>query len=1302
MEKPYLKYITALSLFLIMNFWNNALFGQCIIQTTCPPPIITVDAALGTCEATVTYLDFGFKPTIITSTSCADGGTTQLMYLVSGNGNATSGIFPIGTTINNFEKDLSSTSSGIYSCSFVVIVNDNQDPTITCPSTVTISANSDCEATAISVNLGTPITSDNCSVASVVNNAPAIFPLGNTTVTWTVTDGSNTATCDQIVTVEDNIDPTITCPSTVTISANSDCEATAISVNIGTPITSDNCNVLPATNNAPAIFPLGTTTVTWTVIDDSGNTATCNQTVIVEDNINPTITCPSAVTVSTNSDCEATAISVNLGTPVTADNCSGIGSATNNAPLAFPLGNTIVTWTVTDMAGNMTTCDQIVTVNDNENPIGNCMPYTANLGVGNTVTITPENVMLGGTFADNCNVNFTSVSPSTFNCTNLGANLVTLIVIDDDSNISTCTAIVTVTDTNAACCDISLGSIIKTDETCPGTGDGTITIEASCTSCASIEYSINGIDYQVGNTFSGLPSGAYTISIRDTANSACNATESVTVNAGSDTTDPMISFCPANITVSTNSNCTSAAVSLSQPIATDNCGVSTIVNNAPATFPLGNTTVTWTVTDAAGNSTTCSQIVTVNDNENPTAICKDATIQLDAQGDASIIISDIDNGSSDNCGIASRVLSQTNFDCNDIGTNSVTLTITDNSGNISTCTATVTVEDNTSPITVCQNITIPLDATGNATITTSEIDGGSGGNCGVASLSLSQTDFDCTDIGMNSVILTVTDDNGDSSTCTATVTVEDNIAPIVICQDIVIQLDATGNKTITSSDIDNGSNDNCGISSLSLSQTDFDCTNIGLNTVTLTVTVDSGNSSTCTATVTVQDNENPTAICRNATIQLNAQGDASITTSDIDDGSNDNCGTVVLSLSQTNFDCNDIGTNPVTLIVTDDNDNISTCIAIVTVENNVNLSISCPSDVTTFINSGCTATGIDLGTPIISDNCNVGIVTNNAPASFSLGNTTVTWTLDGGVGNITTCNQIVTVNDNVNPAAICKNIIVQLDATGNKTITISDIDDGSNDNCGAVTLSLSQTNFDCTDVGSNPVTLTATDVTGNTSTCLAIVVVEDNILPTANCQAITVQLDATGNKTITASEIDNGSNDNCGTVSLSLSQTNFDCTDVGLNPVTLTVTDDNGNSSNCTVIVTVEDNIAPIVICQDIVIQLDATGNKTITSSDIDNGSIDNCGIASRVLSQTNFDCNDIGTNSVTLTITDNSGNISTCTATVTVQDNENPTAICQNATIQLNAQGDASITTSDIDDGSNDNCGTVVLSLSQTNFDCN
>ena len=61
-------------------------------------------------------------------------------------------------------------------------------------------------------------SSDNCGIASTVNDAPASFPLGNTTVTWTVTDNSgNTATCTQVVTVEDNEDPTITCPSDLTV-----------------------------------------------------------------------------------------------------------------------------------------------------------------------------------------------------------------------------------------------------------------------------------------------------------------------------------------------------------------------------------------------------------------------------------------------------------------------------------------------------------------------------------------------------------------------------------------------------------------------------------------------------------------------------------------------------------------------------------------------------------------------------------------------------------------------------------------------------------------------------------------------------------------------------------------------------------------------------------------------------------------------------------------------------------------------------------------------------------------------------
>ncbi|MFH6960936.1 hypothetical protein ACHRV1_26420, partial [Flavobacterium aquidurense] len=94
---------------------------------------------------------------------------------------------------------------------------------------------------------------------------------------------------------------------------------------------------------------------------------------------------------------------------------------------------------------------------------------------------------------------------------------------------------------------------------------------------------------------------------------------------------------------------------------------------------------------------------------------------------------------------------------------------------------------------------------------------------------------------------------GNSDSKTATVTVEDKIKPIAITQNITVQLDALGKATITATEIDNGSTDNCAIATITLDKTDFDCSNIGTNTVTLTVTDVNGNSDSKTATVTVED-----------------------------------------------------------------------------------------------------------------------------------------------------------------------------------------------------------------------------------------------------------------------------------------------------------------------------------------------------------------------------------------------------------------------------------------------------------------
>ena len=184
--------------------------------------------------------------------------------------------------------------------------------------------------------------------------------------------------------------------------------------------------------------------------------------------------------------------------------------------------------------------------------------------------------------------------------------------------------------------------------------------------------------------------------------------------------------------------------------------------------------------------------------------------------------------------------------------------------------------------------------------------------------------------------------------------------------------------------------------------------------------------------------------------------------------------------------------------------------------------------------------------------------------------------------------------------------------------------------------------------------------------------VQDTISPQAVCQNITVYLDGSGNATITTGDLDNGSSDNCGPISYSASRTSFTCADLGNNNVTLTVTDNHMNSSSCVSSVMVVDTTLPFPICQEITVYLDGTGNASITAGDLDNGSTDNCGIASYALSQTSFTCADIGPNEVTLTVFDGSLNSRSCNGTVTIIDTTSPVAVCQDITVFLDQSGTA------------------------------
>jgi hypothetical protein len=318
-------------------------------------------------------------------------------------------------------------------------------PTITVPPDVSVNADAG-QCTASSVALGTPTTGNVCGTASVTNNAPAAFPIGTTTVTWTVTDTSgNKGTATQKVTVTENVPPTITAPPDVTVNADAG-QCTASNVALGTPTTGDNCGVKSVTNDAPAAFPLGTTIVTWTVTDTSGNQAAATQKVTVVDSQPPTIAAPAAVTVSADAG-QCTASDVTLGTPTTGDNC-GVQGVTSNAPTTFSLGATTVTWTVTDTSGNQATATQTVTVVDRTPPTTTASAggpagangwYTGNVRVTLSAADVPACSAVAQTFyrVDGTGANPYAVYSGPFTVTGDGQHTVSFYSTDTAGNSET-------------------------------------------------------------------------------------------------------------------------------------------------------------------------------------------------------------------------------------------------------------------------------------------------------------------------------------------------------------------------------------------------------------------------------------------------------------------------------------------------------------------------------------------------------------------------------------------------------------------------------------------------------------------------------------------------------------------------------------------------------------------------------------------------------------------------------------------------------------------------------------------------
>jgi hypothetical protein len=222
-----------------------------------------------------------------------DNCNVTAMTQTDGTGLTSGSWFPIGTTLQEFT--VVDEAGNMFSCSFNVIVEDNEAPLITdCPSDITVySTANTCD---VLVNFGTPVISDNCSGATytATHFSGQYFPVGMTNVAYTAIDNSgNTASCSFNIEVIDTISPVV--PTLASVQGG--CEVT-----LDAPVATDNCSgeIVGTTTTVFPVTATGITAVRWTFTDANGNTSSVDQYISIDGVVDATVSYANDITLISN------------------------------------------------------------------------------------------------------------------------------------------------------------------------------------------------------------------------------------------------------------------------------------------------------------------------------------------------------------------------------------------------------------------------------------------------------------------------------------------------------------------------------------------------------------------------------------------------------------------------------------------------------------------------------------------------------------------------------------------------------------------------------------------------------------------------------------------------------------------------------------------------------------------------------------------------------------------------------------------------------------------------------------------
>jgi uncharacterized repeat protein (TIGR01451 family) len=533
--------------------------------------------------------------------------------------------------------------------------------------------------------------------------------------------GDNSSTASVAITGEVTAtECVLECPNDITVTADTTVnEQRGAVVTFGAAEPFGECGALTASQASATFFPVGSTTVTVSSEQGGGG---CSFTVTVIDAPAPAITCPpDKNAVADTGELEA---SVEVGTPTTSGTVSSVigvrsDGLTRLLTDPYPVGTTTITWTARDAAPDAdglfppttrsASCQQRVIVTSNDAPTitcaadnsfdapaGQCEMTLTAAQIG-TPTTTGNGVEVVGVRSDR--LPLTDPYPG-------GETVITWTATDSVGRVVSCTQTITVRGASGNAppvLEVPPDVEVLTDS-CSALVDDELGVATATGACGhSVKIARTGIPTRIifGRTVPTFifPVGTtvITYTATDSAGNSTTGTQRVVVKERS--AIPPTVTAPPDLVVNTGAGAASCGITvgdatLGTATANDNCpGVSVVRSGVPAgnLFPVGETIVTYTATDASGNTATDTQKVTVIDDTPPTFNLPDLSANLPLNSPDTTLVFTFPATTTDNCGNVAVNYSTASGTAFPVGTTVVTATATDAAGNTATDTFTVTV-----------------------------------------------------------------------------------------------------------------------------------------------------------------------------------------------------------------------------------------------------------------------------------------------------------------------------------------------------------------------------------------------------------------------------------------------------------------------------------------------------------------------------------------------------------------------------------------------------------------------------------